>query len=71
MGSDITCDEKREVEDRSKSGTDRIVVGDQDRMDGRNLKIKEGPVGHSPKEAVQMTDKVKLKAAFVEIRCNG
>ncbi|KEH23685.1 cyclin T1, putative [Medicago truncatula] len=68
LGSDITSDDKREVEDRSKSGTDRIVVGDQDRMDGRNLKIKEGSVGHSPKEAVQMTDKVKLKAAFVERR---
>ncbi|XP_024625498.2 cyclin-T1-3 [Medicago truncatula] len=50
----------------NNSGTD--ISGNQDRMDGRNLKIKEGSVGHSPKEAVQMTDKVKLKAAFVERR---
>ena len=66
LGCDITCDNKREVEDRSKSGTDFIIAGGQDIMDGRNLEIKEGSVGHSPKEAVQMTDKVKLKAAFAE-----
>jgi len=65
LGCDITCDNKREVGDRSKFGTDCMVAGNEDRMDGRNLEIKEGSVGHSQhKEAVQMTDKVQLKAAF-------
>ncbi|KAJ1386746.1 Cyclin-like [Sesbania bispinosa] len=79
-------DNKREVANRSKSGTERIVAGDQDRMVdtkeaaevgrrddtalyksscnvGRNLELREGPVGHSPKEAIKMIDKDKLKAA--------
>nr|KYP43653.1 Cyclin-T1-5 [Cajanus cajan] len=47
-------DNKREVSNRSKSGTERIVAGDQDRM--------------SPKEAIKMIDKDKLKAALEKRR---
>ncbi|KAJ1380111.1 Cyclin-like [Sesbania bispinosa] len=84
-------DNKREVANRSKSGTERIVAGDQDRMVGtteaaevgrrddtalyksscnvgRNLELREGPVGHSPKEAIKMIDKDKLKAAVEKRR---
>ncbi|KAL2627744.1 hypothetical protein AAZV13_07G190200 [Glycine max] len=73
-------DNKREVSNRSKSGTER----DQDRMVGtkegaevgrrdesalnnpgsnvvRNLERREGPLGHSPNEAIKI-DKDKLKA---------
>ncbi|KAL2344660.1 hypothetical protein Fmac_005945 [Flemingia macrophylla] len=84
-------DNKREVSNRSKSGSERIVAGDLDRMvgtkeaadvgrrdestlhnsgsnAGRNLERREGPLGQSPKEAIKMIDKDKLKAALEKRR---
>ncbi|KAL1321176.1 hypothetical protein HN51_065902 [Arachis hypogaea] len=83
-------DNKREVTNRSKSGTERIVSGDQDRIVGtkeasevgrrddlgshkyssvgRNMELREGPVGHSPKEAMKMIDTDKVKAALEKRR---
>ncbi|XP_027346007.1 cyclin-T1-3-like isoform X2 [Abrus precatorius] len=84
-------DNKREVANRSKSGSERIVAGDQDRMVGtkeatdvgrrdepalynsgsnvgRNPERREGPLGHSPKEAIKMIDKDKVKAALEKRR---
>ncbi|MED6152822.1 hypothetical protein PIB30_095696 [Stylosanthes scabra] len=81
---------KREVSNRSKSGTERIVSGEQDRIVGtkeasevgrrddpgshkyssvgRNMELREGPVGHSPKEAMKMIDTDKVKAALEKRR---
>nr|XP_025647512.1 cyclin-T1-5-like [Arachis hypogaea] len=97
-------DNKREVKNRSKFGTERIVSGDQDRIVGtkeasevgrkddlgshkyssvgQNMELREGPVGHSPKEEMKMIDTDKVKAALekkeegargndLKERCNG
>ena len=83
-------DNKREVANKCRSGTERIFSGDQDRMVGakeaaevgrrddpgsrkysnvgRNMELNEGPVGHSPKEAMKMIDKDKVKAALEKRR---
>lgn len=84
-------DNNREVANRSKSGNEHIIAGDQDRMAGtkeaaevgrkndselqkssfdvgRNLELRGGPLGHSPKEAIKMIDKDKLKAALEKRR---
>ncbi|KAG2409292.1 Cyclin-T1-5 protein [Vigna angularis] len=82
---------KREMSNRSKSGSERIVAGDQERMvgtkegaevgrrdesalyntgsnGGRNMERREGPISHSPKEAIKMIDKDKVKAAMEKRR---
>ncbi|KAK7362477.1 hypothetical protein VNO77_04592 [Canavalia gladiata] len=65
-------DNKREVANRSTSGTERIVAGDQDRMVGTkeatDVGRRDGPQCHSPKEAIKMIDKDKLKAALEKRR---
>ncbi|GAU28945.1 hypothetical protein TSUD_59580 [Trifolium subterraneum] len=84
-------DNQREVANRSKSGTERIFVGDQDKLVGtkevaesgrsddttsykssgnvgRNLELREGPLGYSPKEAIKMIDTDKVKAALEKRR---
>ncbi|XP_004505339.1 cyclin-T1-5-like isoform X2 [Cicer arietinum] len=84
-------DNQRELANRSKSGTERIIAGDQDKMVGtkeaaelgtsddtalyksssnvgRNLELREGPLNHSPKEAIKMIDKDKVKAALEKRR---
>lgn len=37
-------------------------------MVGRNLELREGPIGQSPKEAIKMIDKDKVKAALEKRR---
>ncbi|XP_058730623.1 cyclin-T1-3-like isoform X1 [Vicia villosa] len=81
-------DNQREVANRSISGAERVVSGDQDKMVGteeaaelgrsddtsykfsfnvgRNLELREGPL--SPKEAIKMIDKDKVKAALEKRR---
>ncbi|XP_044496133.1 cyclin-T1-5-like isoform X2 [Mangifera indica] len=84
-------DNTREVQTKSKSGTERIgedqgwTVGRNDVADagewrddgascksssvvGRNVDIQEGPVSQSPKEAIKMIDKDKVKAALEKRR---
>lgn len=61
-------DTANEVANLSKSGTERIVSGEQDRVVGRNLELREGPVCQSPNEAMKMIDKDKLKAALEKRR---
>ncbi|XP_061356022.1 cyclin-T1-5-like isoform X2 [Gastrolobium bilobum] len=84
-------DNKREGDNRTKYGTERIVAGDQDRTVGtkeaaevggredsalhnsscnvgRNLELREGALGQSPKEAIKMIDKDKVKAALEKRR---
>lgn len=77
--------DKREAENGSRSGAERIVPGSQDKMVGtkeavevggrddscdvgRNLELREGPLNHSPKEAIKMIDKDKVKAALEKRR---
>ncbi|XP_050894016.1 cyclin-T1-3 isoform X2 [Lathyrus oleraceus] len=81
-------DNQREVANRSISGAERVVSGDQDKMVGTeeaaelgrsddtsykssfnvggNLELREGPL--SPKEAIKMIDKDKVKAALEKRR---
>lgn len=77
-------DSKREVANRSKSGDQDRMVGTKEgaevgRRDetalyksncnvSRNVEHREGPFGHSPKEAIKMIDKDKLKAALEKRR---
>ncbi|CAJ2650351.1 unnamed protein product [Trifolium pratense] len=84
-------DNQREAANKSKSGTERTVVGDQDKLVGtkevaesgrsddttsykssgnvgRNLELREGPLGYSPKEAIKMIDTDKVKAALEKRR---
>ena len=35
---------------------------------GRNMELREGPIGHSPKKAMKMIDKDKVKAALEKRR---
>ncbi|GLT75688.1 hypothetical protein SLA2020_473910 [Shorea laevis] len=60
----------REVPNRFKS---RRVEDDggsrkSSSMVGRNLELREGPIGQSPKEAIKMIDKDKVKAALEKRR---
>ncbi|CAK8577346.1 unnamed protein product [Lathyrus sativus] len=81
-------DNQREVANRSISGAERVVSGDQDKIVGteeaaelgrsddtsykssfnvgRNPELREGPL--SPKEAIKMIDKDKVKAALEKRR---
>ncbi|KAJ8763710.1 hypothetical protein K2173_003492 [Erythroxylum novogranatense] len=83
---------KKDVPNKSRSGSERNVTEDQERPGGRretvetgewkdeaashksstiisrNLDLREGPVGQSPKEAIKMIDKDKVKAALEKRR---
>lgn len=56
MGSDIT-DRKMDLKTKDSQNSKKlpnVVSGDQDRMVGGNLDLRESPLGDSPKEAVKM-----------------
>ncbi|KAK7246113.1 hypothetical protein RIF29_40972 [Crotalaria pallida] len=53
-------DNKGEVTNRSNSVIEQISAGDQD----RNLGHQEGLLGYSPRDAIKMIDKDKVKAAL-------
>jgi cyclin T len=67
----------REVPNRFKSGTEdqernaernKSAEPGEWRDDGRNLELRDGPIGQSPKEAIKMIDKDKVKAALEKRR---